>query len=68
MVSELEAAAIFPRRASEPEETIDGIMFLLQNSMMNAMDVSSWSIVSPFRTVLMSNFVAARRWCLENYQ
>ena len=40
MVSELEAAAIFPRRASEPDETIDGIMFLLQNSMMNAFDVS----------------------------
>lgn len=44
MVSELEAAAIYPRRAATPEETVDGIMFLLQNSMMNACDVSaSWS-------------------------
>lgn len=39
MVSELEAAAIFPRRAATPEETVDGIMFLLENSMMNACDV-----------------------------
>jgi hypothetical protein len=43
-VGELDAAAIFPRRASEPEEAIDGIMFLLQNSMMNAFDVSDLSV------------------------
>ncbi|GFZ51156.1 hypothetical protein JCM24511_08914 [Saitozyma sp. JCM 24511] len=49
MVRELDAAAIFPRRASEPEEAIDGIMFLLQNSMMNAFDLrvdGAWRTIS----------------------
>jgi hypothetical protein len=40
MVSELDAAAIFPRRAAEPEEVVHGVMFLLENSMVNAFDVS----------------------------
>ncbi|AAW44682.1 conserved hypothetical protein [Cryptococcus deneoformans JEC21] len=33
--SELEAGAIFPRRVSEPDEVAIGIVFLLENSMMN---------------------------------
>ncbi|WRT68157.1 uncharacterized protein IL334_005132 [Kwoniella shivajii] len=33
--SELEAGAIFPRRVSEPDEVATGIVFLLENSMMN---------------------------------
>jgi len=40
MVAELDAAAIFPRRAAEPEEVVHGVMFLIENSMMNACDVS----------------------------
>jgi 3-hydroxyacyl-CoA dehydrogenase len=40
MVSELDAAAIFPRRAAEPEEVVHGVIFLLENSMVNAFDVS----------------------------
>jgi hypothetical protein len=57
MVSELEAAAIFPRRAATPEETVDGIMFLLENSMMNACDVGS---------LLASLTPAPCRRCLAN--
>ena len=38
---ELEACAIFPRRAAEAMEIVDGIMYLLGNSMMNAFDVRS---------------------------
>lgn len=37
---ELEACAIFPRRAADAMEIVDGIMYLLGNSMMNAFDVS----------------------------
>ncbi|OWZ65813.1 hypothetical protein AYX14_03211 [Cryptococcus neoformans] len=33
--SELEAAAIFPRRTSQPDEVAQGIVYLLENSMMN---------------------------------
>lgn len=34
-VSELEAGAIYPRRVSEPDEVASGVMYLLENSMMN---------------------------------
>lgn len=44
MVSEFGAAAIFPRRSAEPEECVEGLMFLLGNSMMNAIDVSGSNI------------------------
>jgi 3-hydroxyacyl-CoA dehydrogenase len=40
MVAELDAAAIFPRRACEPEEVVHAVIFLIENSMMNACDVS----------------------------
>jgi NAD(P)-dependent dehydrogenase (short-subunit alcohol dehydrogenase family) len=33
--SELNASAIFPRRLSQPEEVVHGIIYLLENSMMN---------------------------------
>lgn len=33
--AELEAAAVFPRRTSEAAEVASGIVFLLENSMMN---------------------------------
>ncbi|KAI5476105.1 3-hydroxyacyl-CoA dehydrogenase [Pseudohyphozyma bogoriensis] len=49
MVSELDAAAIFPRRSAEPEEVVDGIMFLLSNSMLNAIDLrvdGAWRTIS----------------------
>ncbi|WVW83253.1 hypothetical protein I302_105272 [Kwoniella bestiolae CBS 10118] len=34
-VSELEAGAIYPRRVSQPDEVATGIIFLIENSMMN---------------------------------
>lgn len=33
--AELDAAAIFPRRTSDANEVASGIVFLLENSMMN---------------------------------
>jgi 3-hydroxyacyl-CoA dehydrogenase len=44
MVAELDAAAIFPRRACEPEEVVHAVIFLIENSMMNACDVSRISV------------------------
>lgn len=35
MMTELEAACVFPHRPSEAQEVADGIIFLLENSMMN---------------------------------
>ena len=35
MNAELEAGAIYPRRTSLPEEVAHGIVYLLENSMMN---------------------------------
>ncbi|KAM0752602.1 NAD(P)-binding protein [Meredithblackwellia eburnea MCA 4105] len=49
MVSELEACAIYPRRAAEPDEIVDGIMFLIKNSMINAFDLrvdGAWRTIS----------------------
>jgi 3-hydroxyacyl-CoA dehydrogenase len=34
-VSELEAGAIYPRRVSEPDEVANGVIFLIENAMMN---------------------------------
>ena len=64
MVSELDAAAIFPRRAAEPEEIVHGVMFLLENSMVNAIDVRRTGL----RRILWQDadgprsFVASNRW------
>jgi 3-hydroxyacyl-CoA dehydrogenase len=35
MNAELEAGAIYPRRTSQPTEVSDGIIYLLENGMMN---------------------------------
>jgi 3-hydroxyacyl-CoA dehydrogenase len=40
MLGELDAAAIFPRRVAEPTEVSSGVIFLIENSMVNAFDVS----------------------------
>lgn len=37
--TELNAMAVFPRRASKPEEIVHGVIFLIENSMMNACDL-----------------------------
>lgn len=40
MLGELDAAAIFPRRVVEPSEVAAGVIFLIENGMVNAFDVS----------------------------
>jgi hypothetical protein len=58
--AEVEAGAIYPRRFAVVDEIIVGVMYLLENSMMNDYDVSHSHYLSKRKHVLSEYVLTIR--------